>query len=95
MMTAQELLQNSLSNLLTLQDSSFLLSFHQAMDLDNALARINDILTALEKEGKDWEAESLSKFLKTKDERLKRMKDILAELEKFNPADMIIEACHQ
>lgn len=99
-MTAQELLQDSLSNLLTLQKSSFNLSFEQAIDLSGAIDRINDILNALEDEGKDWDAESFSEFIKTKDDRMTWMKDKLAELEEFSGADlavadMIIEACRQ
>jgi hypothetical protein len=99
-MTAQELLQDSLSNLLTLQDSSFNLSFEQAIDLSGAIDRINEILTGLEEEGKDWDAESFSEFIKTKDDRMARMKDKLAELSEFSGADlavadMIIEACRQ
>jgi hypothetical protein len=98
MMTAQELLHDSLTNLLTLQKSSFNLSFDSAIDLSNAIDRINDILTGLEEEGKDWDAESFSEFLNTKDERMQGMKDKLAELEEFSAADlavadMIIEAC--
>ena len=97
-MTAQELLQNSLSNLLTLQKSSFNLSFDSAMDLGGAIDRINGILTALESEGKDWDASSFSEFIQTKNERMAQMKDKLAELSEFSGADlavadMIIEAC--
>jgi hypothetical protein len=99
-MTAQELLQDSLTNLLTLQDSSFNLTFDQAIDLSGAIDRINDILTALEDEEKNWDASSFSEFIKTKDDRMARMKDKLAELEEFSAADlavadMIIEACRQ
>ena len=99
-MTAQELLQDSLTNLLTLQKSSFNLSFDSAIDLSNAIDRINDILSALEEQGKDWDASSFSEFLDTKYERLNRMKDKMAEIEEFSAADiavadMIIEACRQ
>jgi hypothetical protein len=99
-MTAQELLQDSLSNLLTLQDSSFNLSFDSAIDLSGAIDRINDILTALEDEGNDWDAENFSEFIQTKDERMNRMKNKLAEIEEYSAADiavvdMIIEACRQ
>jgi hypothetical protein len=99
-MTAQELLHDSLSKLLILQQSSFNLSFDSAIDLSSAIDRINDILTALEEEGKDWDASSFSHFLKTKDERMQGMKDKLAELEEFSGADLavadtIVEACRQ
>jgi hypothetical protein len=99
-MTAQELLHDSLSNLLTLQDSSFNLSFDRAMDLAGAIERINDILSALESEGKDWDASSFSEFIQTKDERMQGMKGKLAELEEFSAADIavadtIVEACRQ
>ncbi len=79
MMTAQELLQNSLSNLLILQKSSFKLTFSQAMDLSGAIDRINDILTALEEQGKDWEVAELEEF----------------SAADMAVADMVISACRQ
>jgi hypothetical protein len=99
-MTAQELLQDSLTNLLTLQKSSFNLSFDSAIDLGGAIDRIKGILSVLEGEGKDWDASSFSEFMQTKDDRMAQMKDKLAELEEFSGADlavadMIIEACRQ
>ena len=100
MMTAKELLNTSLSNLQTLHATSHNLTFDQAMDLGGAIERVNSILTELEEQGKDWEAESTALFLKTKDERLERMKEKLDRLEEYSQADlatadMVIAACQQ
>ena len=100
MMTAKELLNNSLKNLQTLHETSYQLTFDQAMDLAGAIERVNSILTELEEQGKDWEAESTALFLKTKDERLERMKEKLDRLEEYrradlDTADMVIAACQQ
>jgi hypothetical protein len=89
-MTAQELLQNSLNNLSIVEKSSFSLDFDQAMDLIGAINRISGLLSELKKEEKDWDAESFSHFLDTKNERMARMKEKLAELEEYSN-----EACRQ
>ena len=85
-MSAQDLLNESICNLLTLQESSHNLSFDQAMDLSGAIDRLNDILSDLESEEKDWDAEGFSKFLKTKDQRIDKV---------ISSSDEIIEAIEQ
>ncbi len=100
MMTAQNLLSTSLSNLQTLHETAHHLNFDQAMDLSRAIECINSILTGKEEEGKDWEAEKLAQLFKTSEERFERMKDKLAKLEEYSgadkaTADMIISACRQ
>ena len=85
-MSAQDLLNESICNLLTLQESSHNLTFDQAMDLSGAIDRLNDILSDLESEGKDWDAEGFSKFLKTKNERIDKV---------ISSSDEIIEAIEQ
>ena len=85
-MSAQDLLNESLCNLLTLQESSHNLTFDQAMDLSGAINRLNDILSDLESEEKDWDAEGFSEFLKTKDQRINNV---------ISKADEIISGCEQ
>jgi vacuolar-type H+-ATPase subunit I/STV1 len=100
MMTAKELLSTSLSNLQTLSETSHNLTFDQAIDLGGAIERVNSILTELEEQGKDWEAEKLASLIKTKDERFERMKEKLDRLEEYSQADIatadiVIAACQQ
>jgi hypothetical protein len=99
-MTAQDLLNNSLTNLQTLEKTSYHLDFDQAIDLARATEYIKSILTGLKKEGKDWEAEKVAQFMKTSKERTERLKNQLVQLEEYSgadlaTADMIIEACRQ
>ena len=100
MMTAQELLSTSLSNLQALQVTSYSLTFDQTMDLSRAIECVNSILTGLEEEGKDWEAEKLAQLIPTSKERFERMMEKLDRLEEYSQADkatadMVIAACRQ
>ncbi len=93
-------LETALSNLQTLHETAHNLNFDQAMDLSRAIECINSILTGLEEQGKDWEAEKVAFLTKTSVERFERIKDKLARLEKYSgadkaTADMIIAACQQ
>ena len=99
-MTAQNLLSTSLSNLQTLHETAHNLDFDQAMDLSRAIECVNSILTGLEEQGKDWEAEKVAFLTKTSSERFERIKDGLARLEEYSQADLatadlIISACRQ
>lgn len=47
-MKAKELLQNSLNNLLIVQEEKLNLTIEEAMDLNGAIERISDLVKALE-----------------------------------------------